>query len=295
MAERLQILKTAKLYIGGKFVRTESGRYFTPVNAKKETLGNICLGSRKDFRNAVVAARKAQAAWSSRSAYNIGQILYRIAEHLEGRKDEFSSILSKEEGISVKKAVSLVESNIDRIVYFAGWSDKFQQLYSSVNPTASSHFNFSMVESTGVVSAICGEKSGFTGLVSAITTVICGGNSAVILANEKSPLSAVAFAEVLHHSDVPAGVVNILTGKEEELANQFASHMDVNAILMIGPDEKSAQLKELAAENVKRIVQWSTKEVHQTTFEHPSRIRSFLEVKTTWHPIEQIGGAQTAY
>jgi len=296
MPERLEILKTAKLYIAGKFVRTESGRYYTLKNKFDASLSNICLASRKDFRNAVVAARKAQDAWANRSAYNIGQILYRIAENLEARKEEFANILIKEESLSSKNALNFVEENIDRIVYFAGWSDKFLQLYSSVNPTASSHFNFSIVEPTGIVAAICGEKSGFSGLVSAVSAVICSGNTTVILAEKNAPLSAVAFAEVLHHSDVPAGVVNILTGDQKELSSHFSSHMDVNALLLIAfGKEETTPLKKLTAENVKRLTQWELGDLEPSAFEKPSFIRSFLEVKTTWHPIEQIGGAQAAY
>lgn len=296
MAERIEVLKTFKIYINGKFPRTESGRYYVPVNTKGESLGNICLSSRKDFRNAVVAARKAQEAWAGRSAYNNSQILYRIAENLESRKAEFIELVGKEEAISTAKAKIKVEYCIDRLIYFAGWSDKFQQLFSSVNPVASSHFNFSMTEATGVISAICGEKVMFEGFISAIAATICGGNSIVIVANENAPLSAISFAEVLQHSDVPAGVVNILTGKKEELENHMASHMDVNGLLLMGyPVENSLKLEQLATENLKRVRKWSADKANTEEVETPYVIQEFLETKTTWHPVEQIGGATGGY
>ena len=296
MAERIEVLKTFKIYINGKFPRTESGRYYIPTNTKGETLGNICLSSRKDVRNAVVAARKAQEAWAGKSAYNNSQILYRIAENLESRKAEFSDLVAKEEGISAAKAKGIVESSIDRLIYFAGWSDKFQQLFSSVNPVASSHFNFSMAEATGVITSICGENVRFKGLVSAIAATICGGNTIVILANENAPLSAISFAEVLQHSDVPGGVVNILTGKSEELESHMASHMDVNGLLLLGYAAKEAiSLEELATENLKRVRSWSADKVNSDEVENPYSIQDFLETKTTWHPVEQIGGATAGY
>ncbi len=296
MANRIDVLKTYKLYINGKFPRTESGRYYQPKGAKGESLGNICLASRKDFRNAVVAARKAQQAWSSRSAFNRGQILYRIAEHMESRKAEFVELLGKEEGLSSAKSKSKIESLIDRIVYYAGWTDKFQQLFSSVNPVASSHFNFSMLEPVGVVSVLCDEKVGFEGLVTAISSIIGSGNSLVLLASKNSPTSAITFAEVLHHSDLPAGVVNILSGDRDELATHIAKHMDVNALLYCGDDEKL--LKELqteSANNLKRIIHWSAEDNSEEYLESPYRIQEFLETKTTWHPVEQIGGSAPAY
>lgn len=296
MAERIEVLKTFKIYINGKFPRTESGRYYKPQNSKGEALGNICLSSRKDVRNAIVAARKAQQAWAGKSAYNNSQILYRIAENLESRKAEFISLVSKEEAVSSAKSKNIVEESIDRLIYFAGWSDKFQQLFSSVNPVASSHFNFSMAEATGVVTSICGDGVMFKGLVSAIAAIICGGNTIVIVANEKAPLSAISFAEVLQHSDVPAGVINILTGKKEELHTHMASHMDVNALLLLGYSSKeSLELELLAAENLKRVRVWSAEKVNSDNVENPYSIQDFLETKTTWHPVEQIGGASPGY
>lgn len=296
MAERIEVLKTYKIYIGGKFPRTESGRYYKATNPDGKMLGNICLSSRKDFRNAVVAARKAQEAWAGKSAYNISQILYRIAENLESRKSEFTGLVVKEENLSAVKAQKIVESAIDRFIYFAGWADKYQQLFSSVNPVASSHFNFSIQEATGVVSAICGDKVNFLGLVSAICPVICGGNAIVVLANENAPTSAISLAEVLQHSDLPGGVVNILTGKKEELESHMASHMDVNALLLIGYDDKAAMnLEQIAVENLKRVKKWTSASVNSDEVENPYVIQNFLETKTTWHPIEQIGGAAAGY
>jgi len=296
MAERIEVLKTFKIFINGKFPRTESGRFYVPTNPNGERLGNICLSSRKDVRNAVVAARNAQASWAGKSAYNNSQILYRIAENLESRKAEFVNLVAKEEAISQAEAKTTVESCIDRFVYFAGWSDKFQQLFSSVNPVASSHFNFSMAEPTGVITSICGEGVLFKGLISAVAATICGGNTIVILANENAPLTAISFAEVLQHSDVPAGVVNILTGKGSELESHMASHMDVNALLLLGYSDKAATpLETLATENLKRVRCWSAENVNSEEIENPYSIQDFLETKTTWHPVEQIGGATAGY
>jgi acyl-CoA reductase-like NAD-dependent aldehyde dehydrogenase len=292
---RIEVLKTYKLYIGGSFPRTESGRYYIAKGAKGQELGNCCLASRKDFRNAMVAARKAQPAWGERSAYNIGQVLYRIAENLESRKGEMIELVSKEEGLEKAKSTEIIDMSIDRLVYFAGWSDKFQQIFSSVNPVASSHFNFSIVEPMGVVAAICDPNSRFLGLVTAIAISLCTGNASVILASENSPLSAITFAEILHHSDVLAGVVNILTGKKEELQSHFASHMDVNGLILIGEDFNITELEELAAGNLKRVRQWTLEQLQNNAIESPYTLKSLVEVKTTWHPIEQIGGAKAGY
>ncbi len=294
MSERIEILKTYKLYINGKFPRTESGRYYIPQNKEGKELGNICLASRKDFRNAAVAARKAQSSWAGRSAYNIGQILYRIAENLEARKEEFVRLIREESTVTQKEAIRQTEESIDLLVYFAGWSDKYQQLFSSVNPVASSHFNFSMLEATGVVAAICGASTTFKNFIAAISATICSGNSVIILANENAPLSAISFAEVLQHSDVPAGIINILTGRSEELEAHFASHMDVNSLLLIGDSFEFEKLEEQAAVNLKRVRKWSLNYLQQAVVS-PYALKDFLETKTTWHPIEQIGGAKAGY
>ena len=227
---RLEVLKTYKIFIGGQFPRTESGRYYTPLDSKGKALANICLSSRKDVRNAVVAARKAFGPWSERSAFNRGQILYRIAEMLEGRQAQFVDELMRQ-GSSKVAATNEVNLSIDRIVYYAGWCDKYNQVVSSVNPVSSSHFNFSSLEPMGVVGVVAEQSTSLIGLVSLILPAICGGNSTVVLASEKLPLCAVTFGEVIHSSDVPAGVINILTGSPEEMAVILASHMDVNALI----------------------------------------------------------------
>ncbi|MDH4108125.1 MAG: aldehyde dehydrogenase family protein, partial [Gammaproteobacteria bacterium] len=229
-AERIPVAKTYKIYIDGKFPRTESGRYYALHDENESVLANVCRSSRKDFRNAVVAARKALDKWAAASAYLRGQILYRIAEMLEGRREQFIDEL-KLQGSSRGKAKGEVDASIDRLIYYAGWADKYQQVFSSVNPVSSSHFNFSVTEPTGVVAIMAPEDSALLGLVSNIAPAIVSGNTSVVLASESKPLSAVSFAEVLHASDVPAGVVNLLTGWRSELSGQFATHMDVNAVV----------------------------------------------------------------
>jgi acyl-CoA reductase-like NAD-dependent aldehyde dehydrogenase len=282
--ERLDILKTYKLYIGGKFPRTESGRYFTAVGKKGQLIANMCLSSRKDFRNAVVAARSSQPGWSGTSALNKGQILYRIAEMLEGRKSQFISELELQ-GCSSKKAAEEVETSIDRLLYYAGWSDKFQQIFSAVNPVSSAHFNFSVPEPMGVVSVIAPENQGLLGLISVIAPIVVGGNTVVVLASNSKPLSAISFAEVLHSSDVPAGVVNVLTGERQELISHMASHMDVNAIVYCGNDVKEIKnVSELASNNVKRVIVYKKNDWSLEVNQSPYFIEKTLEIKTTWHP-----------
>ncbi len=280
---RVPVEKTYKIYIGGKFPRTESGRYFALKNSSGAVIANVCRGSRKDFRNSVVAARKAFAGWCSASAYLRGQILYRIAEMLEGRQEQFVAELVTQ-GVSKRAAQREVEATIDRLIYYAGWSDKYQQVFSAVNPVSSSHFNFSVLEPTGVVSVIAPDDSGLLGLVSNIAPAIVGGNTVVVLASEKLPLCAVSFAEVLHASDVPAGVVNILTGFREELTDQFATHMDVNAIVYTDDDvAKEVQVK--AADNIKRVIARAEMKWQSDSAQNPYLIQDTQEVKTTWHPI----------
>jgi len=282
---RVPVAKTYKIYIDGKFPRTESGRYFTLESDDGKVIANICRGSRKDFRNAVVAARKAFSGWSSASAYLRGQILYRIAEMLEGRAEQFVAELVAM-GISKRRASREVDASIDRLIYYAGWSDKYQQVFSSVNPVSSSHFNFSVLEPTGVVSMLAPDDSGLLGLVSNIAPAIVGGNTVVVLASERLPLCAVSFAEVVHASDVPAGVVNILTGYRHELSGQFASHMDVNAVIFCDGDSATAKdIQERAAENIKRVVSRVDTDWQNDKAQSPYLIRETQEVKTTWHPI----------
>ena len=284
-SRRLVVAKTYKIYIDGKFPRTESGRYFALADKKGAVIANVCRGSRKDFRNAVVAARKAQPAWAKASAYLRGQILYRIAEMLEGRREQFIDELALQ-GAAKRAAEKEVDTSIDRLIYYAGWADKYQQVFSAVNPVSSSHFNFSILEPTGVVALLAPNDSGLTGLVSNLAPTIVGGNTSVVLASEKSPLSAISFAEVLHASDVPAGVVNVLTGFRSELTSHFASHMDVNAIVYCDGDRKVAtEVQTLAADNIKRVVPRTRTDWSKPTSQHPYLIRDTQEVKTTWHPI----------
>jgi acyl-CoA reductase-like NAD-dependent aldehyde dehydrogenase len=282
---RLPVAKTYKIYIGGKFPRTESGRYFTLEDKKGRVIANICRGSRKDFRNAVVAARKAQPGWAAASAYLRGQVLYRVAEMLEGRREQFVAEL-RQQGAAPRAAGNEVDRSIDRLIYFAGWADKYQQVFSAVNPVASSHFNFSVLEPTGVVSILAPDDTSLLGLVSNVAPAIAGGNTCVVLASEAQPLCAVSFAEVLHASDVPGGVVNILTGLRSELTEQFASHMDVNAIVWCDGNRKVAEtVQDLAAENMKRVVRRTRIDWSKEDAQDPYLIRDTQEVKTTWHPI----------
>ena len=282
---RVPVAKTYKLYIDGKFPRTESGRYFPLTDDDDAVIANVCRGSRKDFRNAVVAARKAVPGWSAASAYLRGQILYRIAEMLEGRAEQFVAELVLQGG-SKRKATKEVEAAIDRLIYFAGWSDKYQQVFSSVNPVSSSHFNFSVLEPMGVVTLLAPEDSGLLGLVANIAPAIVGGNTCVVLASESRPLSAISFAEVLHASDVPAGVVNILTGFREELVEHMASHMDVNALIYCDGDEATdREIRTRAADNIKRVIGRTDRNWAGDEQLHPYLIRDTQETKTTWHPI----------
>ena len=292
---RLEVLKTYKIYIGGQFPRTESGRYYIATNKKGENLANVCLGSRKDFRDAVIAARTAQLEWGAKAANNRGQILYRIAEMLEGRRVQFVDELMQQDATK-EAADNEVDLSIDRLIYYAGWCDKFQQIYSSVNPVASSHFNFSVPEPTGIVSVIAPQKDALLGLVSVIAPIIAGGNTCVVLGSFGKPLTAVTFAEVLSTSDVPGGVVNILTGKVAELVSYFSDHMDVNAIVYCENDMETKKLiQEKASMNLKRVVVYENKNWLTNEGQSPYFIMDFQEIKTTWHPIENIGGAKAGY
>lgn len=295
MAERIEILKTYKLYINGNFIRSESGRYFKHEDVSGKPLANCCLASRKDFRNAVQAARKAQAPWANRAAYNIGQILYRIAENIEGRKLEITALLAKEQSISFKKAESQVWNAIDNVVYFAGWTDKFQQVFSSVNPVASSHFNFSILEPTGLVALVADKSIKFDVFTAAIAAIICSGNSLVALLPKQSTLTCLTFAEILHHSDLNAGVVNFLSGDTQELLPHFSSHMDVNALLILGDLFDLKEIGTQIAANLKRVKNWKNEDLEATNLLSPYSIKDFTEVKTTWHPIEQSGTNSGGY
>lgn len=291
---RLSVLKTYKLFIGGQFPRSESGRYYELKNKKKITLANVSLSSKKDFKSAVVAARNAVDGWSNRSAFNRGQILYRIAEMLEGRKLQFMEELMLQ-GISAKEAEYEITTSIDRLIYYSGWCDKYQQLFSSVNPVASSHFNFSVPGPMGIVSIVAPQESALLGLISVMLPVISGGNTCVILASEALPLAAITFSEVLATSDIPAGVVNILTGSAEELHEHMSSHMDVNAIIYCS--NKKTELKRIQENcslNVKRFFNWN-KNWKKEQNQNPYLILDLQEIKTTWHPIETSVVTGTKY
>ena len=285
MNNSLYIKKTYKLYIDGKFSRTESGRYLKWIAPKDNEKINFCRGSRKDFRNAVQSSRNVFNKWKNYSGYNRGQILYRIAEMLNSRKEQFISELIFQ-GKSKKESEQEVIMSIDRLVYYAGWSDKFQQIFSRVNPVSTPHYNFSTPEPTGVVSIIAPKNSYLLGFISVIAPVIVGGNTVVILASEENPLCAISFAEVLHSSDVPNGVVNILSGLSNELSDHFSSHMDVNAIINCGLNSKDTELIEKnSALNVKRVYNYEAIDWMSHNSQDPYFIMDCQEIKTTWHPI----------
>lgn len=294
-SKRLEVLKTYKIYIGGQFPRTESGRYYMPVNAAGKTLANVCLCSRKDLRDAVVSARGAFGGWSGRAAFNRGQILYRMAEMLEGRKAQFVEELMQQD-VTRAQAEKEVNTSIDRLIHYAGWCDKYQQLYSAVNPVASSHFNFSVPEPMGVVTAVVPQADSLLGLVSVMAPVIAGGNTCVLLASETKPLCSVTFAEVLNASDLPGGVVNILTGKPAELASWMVDHMDVNAIIFCEKDPATQKMmRERSASNLKRVFFYDNVKWGSAEGQSPYFILDTQEIKTTWHPVENIAGSGAGY
>ncbi len=289
--DRLEVRKTYKLYIGGAFPRTESGRAYEIFGAKGEPLANASRGTRKDIRDAVRAARTAQPEWAAKTAYNRSQILYRIAELMEGRHDQFVAEVIAAEGSTRPRAARLVDAAIDRWVWYAGWADKYPQMIGTVNPVAGSYFNFSVPEPTGVVGIIAPEESSLLGLVSRLAPAIVSGNAAVVIASERRPLPAVTLTEVLATSDVPGGVVNLVTGLRRELVGHLASHMDVNGLDAFGasPDE-SAGLEEAAVENVKRFVRPPSAGLSRYDWlaeaaQSPYLIGEFVEIKTVWHPI----------
>jgi acyl-CoA reductase-like NAD-dependent aldehyde dehydrogenase len=264
VAERLPVRKTYKLYVGGKFPRSESGRTYEAEGQ------NVALASRKDVRDAVRAARKAQPGWAGQTAYNRGQVLYRVAEMLEARAGDLAAFCDGPEE---------VEQAIDRVVWYAGWSDKLAQVIGSTNPVAGPYFDFTIPEPTGVVAVLAPDEPPLLGLLTRLAPVLVGGNTAVVVASESRPLAAIELAEVLATSDVPGGVVNLLTGRGAELAPILAGHMDVNAIDLAGADGDAGELERLAAENVKRIVHG------RADAESLYEIAAFLELKTVWHPI----------
>jgi len=280
---RLDVRKTYKLYIGGAFPRSESGRSYPVATPGGALLAHAARASRKDARDAVVAARKAGPGWAGATAYNRGQVLYRVAELLQGRAAQFAEEIVKNEGLSAPKAAQAVAEAIDRWVWYAGWPDKVAQVAGAANPVAGPYFNFSVPEPTGVVAVLAPPESGLLGLVSVLAPVIATGNTAVVVASEPAPLPAVTLAEVLATSDVPGGVVNILTGRLAELAPVLAAHMDVNAIDLTGaPAGTRAELERLAAGNVKRVF---AAEEDWAASPSPARMLAFLEIKTVWHPV----------
>ncbi len=290
-SERLPVMKTYKIFIGGKFPRTESGRYYQPMGSDGKPLANVCRSSRKDVRDAVVAARGAVSGWAGRSAFNRGQILYRIGEMLEGRSVQFVHELMLH-GATQKQAEAEVAAAIDLWIHYAGWCDKYQAVFSSVNPTNSSHFNFSVYEPTGVVGIMTGGSNGLLELVNLIAPAITGGNTCVVVASEKHPLPAVTFTEVLATSDLPGGVVNLMTGFRSELLKPLVAHMDVNAVVVAeASKEERTMLETEATCNLKRVVYPKVGDAGQT----PYAILDTQEVKTTWHPIERGQGGGGGY
>lgn len=279
MAGRLPVAKTYKLFIDGAFPRSESGRTF-PVHGPDGTLlANAARASRKDLRDAVRIARVAQEGWAARTAYNRGQVLYRVAEMLEGRRTELATLLS-DTGLGTEAAEEEVEASIDRWVWYAGWSDKVHHVLGTVNPVAGPYFNFTVPEPTGVVGLVASGRPALLGLVSRLVPAIVGGNAVVVVTGGDASLVAVTLGEVLATSDVPAGVVNVLTGERAELLPWLISHLDVNAVDLTGADDDlEAEVVAGAAANVKRVVFGDVEE------ESPYAIADFMEMKTLWHPI----------
>ena len=281
---RTDVRKTYKLYIGGAFPRSESGRSYVVNDAKGKFLANASQASRKDARDAVKAARAAFGGWSTRTAYNRGQVVYRIAEVLEGRRAQFEDELRVAEGISAAKARQFVDTAVDRLVWYAGWSDKIAQVTGGANPVAGPYFNHTAPEPTGVV-AVVAPKGPLLGLVSVVAPLIATGNTCVVVASEEHPLTAITLAEVMATADVPGGVVNILTGRRAEIAPWLASHMDVNGLDLTGIDDPALakDLEVAAAENLKRVRRPGDEDLLASP--RLDRMTQFLEAKTVWHPI----------
>jgi acyl-CoA reductase-like NAD-dependent aldehyde dehydrogenase len=283
-SDRIDIRKTYKLFIGGAFPRSESGRSYEVTDRKGRFLANAAMASRKDARDAVVAARKAVPGWSGATAYNRGQVLYRVAELIEGRRSQFVDEVAAAEGLTRARAEDVVDAAIDRWVWYAGWSDKVAQVHGSANPVAGPYFDFSVPEPTGVVAVIAPQESSLLGLVSVVAPAVVTGNTVVVLASEERPLPAVTLSEVLATSDVPGGVVNVLTGHTAEVAPWLASHMDVNSIDLAGVAEAAVtDLQVAAAENLKRVVRPEPTDWRRTP--DLTRLLAHLETKTVWHPV----------
>jgi acyl-CoA reductase-like NAD-dependent aldehyde dehydrogenase len=283
-SQRLAVRKTYKLYIGGAFPRSESGRSYPVIDPGGQLLAHAAQASRKDVRDAVSAARKAFAGWSGATAYNRGQVLYRIAEMIEGRREQFVAEVVAAEGCSAEAAASQVDAAIDRWVWYAGWSDKYAQVVGSANPVAGPYFNFSVPEPSGVVAIIAPQESSLLGFVSVVAPALTTGNTVVVLASAERPLPAVSLTEALATSDLPGGVLNLLTGSVAELAPWLASHRDVNCLDLTGvaPADR-VPLAEAAAENVKRVL--SPAKLNFEAEPGISRLAAFVETKTVWHPL----------
>lgn len=285
MSDRVSVAKTYKLYLGGAFPRSESGRTYQVTDKRGRFLANAARASRKDVRDAVAAARTAFGGWSAATAYNRGQVLYRVAELLEGRREQFVAEVAAAEGVHGRHAQSTVDFTIDRWVWYAGWTDKIHAVLGAANPVAGPYFSFTVPEPTGVVGVLAPQSSSLLGLVSVLAPVLAAGNTAVAVASGERPLPAITLGEVLATSDVPAGVVNILTGQASELAPWLASHGDVNAIDLTGaPTEQRVELERSAADTVKRVLPASDTEPDWTRTPDISRLRAFTEIKTVWHP-----------
>jgi len=283
---RVDVRKTHKLFIGGAFPRSESGRTYEVTDAKGEFIANVAQASRKDARDAVLAARAAFAKWSTATAYNRGQVLYRIAEVMEGRREQLVHDVAQAEGLSSRKAAQQVDASIDRWVWYAGWADKYAQAIGNTNPVAGPFFNFSIPEATGVVAAVAPQDSSILGLTSVIAPIVMTGNAVIVMPSPSAPIPAITLAECLATSDVPGGVVNILTGAPAEVMPWLAEHADVNALDLTGivDEAVAADLERQAAGTVKRVRQAKP---HANWDATPtlSRIRSFTEIKTVWHPL----------
>ncbi|RZQ62799.1 aldehyde dehydrogenase family protein [Amycolatopsis suaedae] len=288
MSDRLAVAKTYKLFIGGKFPRSESGRSYPVTDAKGGFLANAAHASRKDVRDAVVAARKAFGGWSAATAYNRGQVLFRVAEVMEGRREQFAAEVAASEGVSAKAAQSLVDTAVDRWVWYAGWTDKIATVLGAANPVAGPYFSFTVPEPTGVVAVLAPQRSSLLGLVSVLAPVLAAGNTAVVVTSADRPLPAITLSEVMATSDVPGGVVNILTGRAAELGSWLAAHGDVNALDPTGaaPEDRAGLARE-AAGTVKRVLSVPEDEPSWTDRPDIARLRRYLEPKTVWHPLGQ--------
>ncbi|CAN5359380.1 aldehyde dehydrogenase family protein [soil metagenome] len=285
---RIDVRKTYKLYIGGAFPRSESGYSYVVNDAKGRFVANAALASRKDARDAVVAARKAFGPWSGRTAYNRAQILYRVAEIMEDRRPQFVQALQQSEGLTAARANAALDAAIDRLVWYAGWADKLTQVVGNANPVAGPFFNLSTPEPTGVVAVLAPQESSLLGLISVIAPVIVTGNTAVVVSSYERPLPTVTFAEVLATSDVPGGVVNLLTGSAATIAPWLASHMDVNAIDLVGiagDQELATDLEVAAADNLKRVRRAPAAEPDWSLAPSVDTMTDFIEIKTVWHPM----------